>query len=498
MHAALRSFVVATVVIAASVSPSVAQVRKSPNAPDFAQRLAQPVTLELADLALKDLPNVLRKKCRLDVEVDLPALAAVEVDENLKLSLNVRDTSLRSALRLLLQPHELGWVTRGEALVITTADKARVTRLYSADDLMPWSHHAGYGSRDVYSLIALIQERTWDGASAFGSVLVVSETEDVHHEVQLLLSALRLAGKPLEVAKPPEPTPASQDADPFGAPAQPARANPFGGQPVRRVVRKPRTAPIPVQLTWGTTSDRGEDAQVTVVYPVSDLVSDLALDQDGAEELMDMLTQIEHDSWQDGGGSGSIKYFEPTRAMLVRNSRRVHKEITDVLTKLRDARGPRAAEMAGDRRQRWDDELVWQGFRWRNFGDPPWASRFGFGGGMGGMGGGGMGGMFSVEDAAPEESQSNPPRPAPLSQQERKCLRELIVDILPSEKEKTPGALILVREHEVLVRHRRAIVIDLERTLSDAPVVRTLNAHWFPKDSSGISVTTIPVVGENR
>jgi hypothetical protein len=109
-------------------------------------------------------------------------------------------------------------------------------------------------------------------------------------------------------------------------------------------------------------------------------------------------------------------------------------------------------------------------------------------------------GLFSVKDADQADAQTEPRRPAPLSRQERKCLAKLIVDTLPSEPKKTPGALVLVREHEVLVRHRRATLIALERELSDAPLVRTQSANWAPDHGSGgcILRSVVPIVGGGR
>jgi hypothetical protein len=52
----------------------------------------------------------------------------------------------------------------------------------------------------------------------------------------------------------------------------------------------------------------------------------------GARSLIDLITRtIEPDSWAENGGRGTISYFAPVHALVVRNTLHVHEQIGGVL-----------------------------------------------------------------------------------------------------------------------------------------------------------------------
>jgi hypothetical protein len=52
----------------------------------------------------------------------------------------------------------------------------------------------------------------------------------------------------------------------------------------------------------------------------------------GAQALIDLITRtIEPDSWAENGGRGTISYFAPVHALVVRNTLHVHEQIGGVL-----------------------------------------------------------------------------------------------------------------------------------------------------------------------
>jgi hypothetical protein len=83
------------------------------------------------------------------------------------------------------------------------------------------------------------------------------------------------------------------------------------------------------------------------VYPVRDLVTVRVPDEKGAgdrfvpdyDSLIDLITtSVAPESWADVGGPGSIKEFDNSCVLVVSQSRRVHREIEELLATLRRAK----------------------------------------------------------------------------------------------------------------------------------------------------------------
>ena len=126
---------------------------------------------------------------------------------------NLKGISLRSALRLTLAEiadTELTYVIRDEVLLITSkakAEKLRTTRVYDVADLVVCQDSKAKLWDDYATLIDVIREtvcpQSWHtnggkgtikGASmAAARVLVVSQTQQVHEEIEALLKELRSA-----------------------------------------------------------------------------------------------------------------------------------------------------------------------------------------------------------------------------------------------------------------------------------------------------------------
>ena len=166
----------------------------------------------------------------------------------------------------------------------------------------------------------------------------------------------------------------------------------------------------PLDLTWMirdevllvTTLDEAENNLLTRVYDVSDLV--MYQDKSGEawadhETLIGVITStVEPDQWDVVGGVGSIE-ATPVRgaeALVVRQTREVHKEIQRLLDQLRAI----AQEAGGDELPVREKPTETESRKGRGmppgmFGSGPGGGGGGMGGGMGGGGmgmGGGMGG----------------------------------------------------------------------------------------------------------
>ena len=182
------------------------------------------ITLDFQNARLGEVIAYLQEFSGLNFHID--AEAGKDRDDD-RISLKVKDVSLRTALKLVLNPRDLGCIYRDGVIVVTT--KARlaartVTRAYDIRDLqfqlqdfpgpkfeldykMPGidpgllgQHEDPKGGFDPETLIDLIkttlQPRSWEDSSEVsisvaGGVLVVSQSRAVHDELARFLDLLR-------------------------------------------------------------------------------------------------------------------------------------------------------------------------------------------------------------------------------------------------------------------------------------------------------------------
>jgi RNA polymerase sigma factor (sigma-70 family) len=160
--------------------------------------LEKPTTFEFNETPLKDVVDFLKGLHKINIEFDRKALDDVQInpDETL-IKRQLKDISLRSALRSVLEQLNLDYVIANEVLLITTKEQAdaRVdTRVYNAGRLK----HLKSGL-----LIKVITTTTfpdsWDHAGGPGTImelpngsLVVSQTQRVHEDIVDLLNALEV------------------------------------------------------------------------------------------------------------------------------------------------------------------------------------------------------------------------------------------------------------------------------------------------------------------
>ena len=116
----------------------------------------------------------------------------------------------------------LTWIVHNEVLLITTpeaAENSLVTKIYDVRDLVTFIDDQMEEQYEFYALIELIEttlsHTTWDEIGGPGfidsfqatglDVLVVSQTREVHEEIDLLLKKLRAAQDEEEVERGPRP-----------------------------------------------------------------------------------------------------------------------------------------------------------------------------------------------------------------------------------------------------------------------------------------------------
>lgn len=178
--------------------------------------------LEFQDTALSEVVNFLRTEYEIEVQLDLTALDDLGRSPDDPITVNLRNISLESALRIMLKQLDLTHVISDEILLITSEEEA-LTRLevavYPVGDILAIKE--GYESvvqenndktnkpsmEDIDGLIDVIistvASDSWvenggpeaEIRSIQPGLLVVSQTPDVHEQIRHLLAALRQAKK---------------------------------------------------------------------------------------------------------------------------------------------------------------------------------------------------------------------------------------------------------------------------------------------------------------
>ena len=151
----------------------------------------------------ESLESVLKKAhelARVNIHIDQRSIKAEGVNLNEPMSLHVENVPLRKVLSLILEPHSLAYIAEGEAIRIvgkSKADMQRVIISYSIKDLKSDKSNV---DELVETITALIQPKSWSGAGGDGVIkphratnaLVVIQSNEVHEQIQRLLSTLRI------------------------------------------------------------------------------------------------------------------------------------------------------------------------------------------------------------------------------------------------------------------------------------------------------------------
>ncbi len=184
------------------------------------QALEAPVVLEFIETPLQDVVDYLKEFAKIEVQIDRKALDDVGMGADMPITINLRGVSLRSALRLMLREIALTYAIEDEVLLITTHEEAEnrlETRMYRVTDLIGFQDKDGEVWGDFDSLIdtitSTVKPQTWDEVGGPGSitpmtvrgelVIVLSQTQDVHDDIEHLMGRLREVGEAAEDGKLP-------------------------------------------------------------------------------------------------------------------------------------------------------------------------------------------------------------------------------------------------------------------------------------------------------
>ncbi len=170
---------------------------------------------DFVQMPLSDAMAFIQDAHELQIQLDTRALEEAGVGSDTPINLKAEGIPVRSALRLLLDDHDLSYIIREGLLLITTEDKAAmefVTRTYPVGDLVPETPvesipgggrgkpRTGYETL-VEAITSTIYPQSWQELGGAASIvpvpvsrsLVISQTRDAHDEVLELLRSLRTA-----------------------------------------------------------------------------------------------------------------------------------------------------------------------------------------------------------------------------------------------------------------------------------------------------------------
>jgi len=167
---------------------------------------------EFAEQPLKDVVNQLQDEYGIPIRLNVRALEEAAIGTDSPVTVSLHNLSLKSALKLLLEPLQLTYIFRDEVLIVTTvedADKQLVTCVYNVQGLIDETD-----PQSMKSLIEAIERcvatDTWveyndkndaDVVSIKPGLLIVSQTPAVQEEVRGLLLKIRKVREQVSIPK---------------------------------------------------------------------------------------------------------------------------------------------------------------------------------------------------------------------------------------------------------------------------------------------------------
>jgi hypothetical protein len=170
--------------------PSAAEAR-------ILQRLSEPVSTDWTDTTLEEALNDLEDRFAFQIWIDKQSLQDDGLDTDEKITLEIDGVSLRTCLRLILEPVGLVYVVEDEVMKITSQvahGTKKTTRVYPVGDLCETPAEAEELLETIECGLG-ISRQTGDGhryvISSKMKTLTVRDSYTVQEKVQELILALR-------------------------------------------------------------------------------------------------------------------------------------------------------------------------------------------------------------------------------------------------------------------------------------------------------------------
>ncbi|WP_442483845.1 hypothetical protein [Aeoliella sp. SH292] len=197
--------------------PEVPVIWASPAVGKLQRLLAQPLKKEgfkFKDTPLSEVADFVRKEYEIKVLLDLRSLDDLGLSPDDKLDANLSEISLGAALKTALLQVDLTYILAHDTVVFVSEEEAfdcPLVGIYPVGDLLEVKHDEAATSKpkglaqhpeDIARLKEIIEATcgvdSWGGGESYivamqPSLLIVRHREQVHVEIQDLLSALRLA-----------------------------------------------------------------------------------------------------------------------------------------------------------------------------------------------------------------------------------------------------------------------------------------------------------------
>jgi hypothetical protein len=365
------------------------------------EHLSQQVTIDLWEASLTEIVRWISAECEVPMLIDHLALADYGIfAEEWKITIQLREITLRSALRIILNSNELTYVVKDGILEITTPQEAEtqlVTKLHPIQDLSVWLDDDLDSLIDVMTAIVAVD--TWDfvggpGAmESYGGCLVVLQMPEVHLQLEKTLWRIRRHAFPHLAdsfpASTETPTPAerriekalqepitidttneslnhlarrlsdevginirldTRALEDFGIAPETSISMEQVDVPLREALRaelaeEELSVLIKDEVLWITTPWQSEAALLNRVYPIGDLIRTAQGLREPESLLQTLMALIEPDSWDDWGGAGSMR--ELGDILVVSAELSMQERVVELLTGLRDwARAGKPADFA--------------------------------------------------------------------------------------------------------------------------------------------------------
>jgi hypothetical protein len=157
--------------------------------------------LKFEDQPLQDVVGRLEEEYGISIKLDTAALNDLGIPPDQPVNINLRNISLRSALRLLLKELGLTYIIQDEVLLITSPDEAETQLKICVYDVRDLIDPMNAGDMDSLrdTIASCVAKETWavngKGEAEIKSLrpglLVISQTQAVQEEVQTLLESIR-------------------------------------------------------------------------------------------------------------------------------------------------------------------------------------------------------------------------------------------------------------------------------------------------------------------
>ena len=163
----------------------------------IAAKLDDLTTQTFIETPLSEAMQQIATSHNLPIVIDRRALEEIGLDADVGVTIDLRNVSLRSYLRLMLRDFDLTYLIKDEVLQITTreaADQNLVTMMYT----LP-KEFEGKSDLVVKALTTAVCPDCWDSlggpstAVTLDHVLIISSTSDVQSQTQNFLAKLYLA-----------------------------------------------------------------------------------------------------------------------------------------------------------------------------------------------------------------------------------------------------------------------------------------------------------------